>query len=162
MSNPTIFFEGPALITLEGNAVFSLVARERDRAIFQVIGFDKEVLIRVIDYRIEGLNAIDFVIQNEDDSRFAKHFCHPAQVHIAEENTEITISLFDLNLAIYPELMLWITTGIEEPIPDYEYSFLRITQMTEATFGLVAVFNYQHFQSYFDGVVSPILAENQS
>ncbi len=158
-----IIHETPVFVTLEGKIAFRFVRRENERAIYIVAGFEEEdKLIRVIDYRTEGLNAIDRVIETGSDAGFTGGFCLPARVSINEGETGVQIELRELNPMVQPELMLWIATGVEQPIPDYAYSFLRIEPFGENNFALVSIFNYRQFQAYFDGLVVEDRVENQS
>ncbi|MEJ5225051.1 MAG: hypothetical protein WHV44_11395 [Anaerolineales bacterium] len=159
-----VIHDVPALITLEGKIAFRFVSREDTRAVYIVAGFEDEgKSIQIIDYRKSGLAAIDHVIETGSDEHFAREFCTPAWITISESVGDIAIELFELAENIQPELMLWITTGIKEPIPDYQYSFLRIEPFGNNTYSLVSIFNYRRFQAYFDGLVDEnYLVENQS
>ncbi len=154
-------FDAPALITLEGNVAFRFVHKEQERATYLVAGFESgDKLVHVIDYRQAGLHAIDCVIETGNDALFAKEFSAPAWVTITESENGVEIKLLDLDSDIDPELMLWIATGIEEPIPDYEYLFLLIEPFWENSYSLVSIFNYQRFQAYFDNIAVDHLVEN--
>lgn len=158
-----IVYNAPALITLEGKIAFRFVCREDARVIYFVAGFECEGRsIQVIDYRKSGLAAINRVIETENDANFAREFCTPAWVKIIERKAGIMIELFELDAAYQPELMLWIATGIEEPIPDYKYTFLRIEPFGTNRYSLVSIFNYRQFQPYFDGTAVVDLIENQN
>lgn len=159
-----MILDAPALITLEGKIAFRFVSRENTRAVYIVAGFEDEgKSIQIIDYRRSGLAAIDHVIETGNDEHFAHEFCLPARVIISETAGNFEIELFETAENIQPELMLWIATGIKEPIPDYQYSFLRIEPFGKNAYSLVSIFNYQRFRAYFDGlVVENDVVENQS
>jgi hypothetical protein len=164
MTNKFCSYDGPALITLEGEIAFRFIAREINRTIYFVLGFDKApLLIKIIDYRSVGLNAIDNVIQDEDDSDFAQAFVNPAHVVITESQNEVILELSDIcDDTAKIENMLWITTCIEEPIPDYNYLFYRLRPFTDTKFSLVAIFNYQKFHPFFDGQSVQELLQTQT
>lgn len=164
MSNLDISIEVPALIELEGSEVLSLMSRKADCAIYNVIGFN-DYTIKLVDYRQKGLEAINRVLNSRETRKFPDDFCFPALVRISQAGLEILIELLELEEHFQPEMMLWIATDLEEPIPDYEYSFFRIQPRTSSYYSFVSLFNYHRFQAYFDGMldqaVMQIQAENQ-
>lgn len=162
MTKKVCLYEGSVFISLEGEIVFRFIRREQDRAIYAVRGFEKgNPTILIMDYRFIGLRAIDGVIQTEDDSLFAKTFANPAQITITESNAEILIELRDIDDNVQVENMLWITTCVEEPIPDYDYFFYRLQPLAGTSFALVSVFNYQQFHLFFDGQPEAELLQSQ-
>jgi hypothetical protein len=159
-----ILIETPAFVELEGAEVITFVAKGKDYALYKVIGFEEDPIV-LVDHRQKGLETLDMVLKSKHIEKFPDGFCHAANVRISETVEGILIELYDLDNNIMPELMLWITTEIEEPIPDYKFDFFRIKQRTNSFYSFVSLFNYCRFQSHFDGTVDQkllqIQAENQ-
>ena len=146
-----ILIETPAFVELEGNEVLKFLSKNSDSAQYSVIGFGDQ--IKLIDYRIKGLKAIEKVINSNQVESFPEDFCFPAQVQISENETNLIIELFDIRDNTELELMLWIATDLEEPIPDYKYPFFRIKSLPNSLYTFVSVFNYHRFREYFEGLV---------
>lgn len=164
MKTKTILIETPAFVEIEGTEVLTLIAREENCVRYGIVGFNEEP-INLVDHRQKGLEAIDVVLKDNRVEKFPMNFCFPAQLRISQMDSEILIELFDLQDDFEPELMLWIATDLEEPIPDYKYFFFRIKRLIGSYYSFVSLFNYHRFQPYFDGMADQkvllIQVENQ-
>lgn len=153
MRTKNISIETPVFIKLEGNEVLNFVARDKICAKYGVVGFTNEQ-VKVYDYRTKGLEAIDVVISTEQVEEFPKNFCFPSLLRLSHHEQKTLIELYNLERTVEPEFMLWITTSLEEPIPDYKYPFFRIESLANSTYSFISLFNYQRFQNYFTNQIS--------
>lgn len=151
MTTNEILVQAPAFVELEGKEVLRFIKRGENFAEYSIVGFDNQ--IRVIDYRQRGLAAIDIVLDSKQLELFPENFCFPSSLRILQSEQVILIELFDLLSDFEPKLMLWITTNLTDPIPDYEYLYLQIQPLSSAHFSFVSLFNYRRYHDYFDGIV---------
>jgi hypothetical protein len=152
MNTSEILFEIPAFIELEGLEVLTFITKGENYAQYNVIGFTENEL-KLVDYRQKGLEAIEKVLISKRVESFPENFCFPALVRILQIEQEILIELFDPEDNFKPEMMLWIATELQEPIPDYEYSFFKIKPRSAFSYTIVSLFNYYRFQAYFEGTI---------
>jgi hypothetical protein len=153
-----VLFQDVAIVELEGENVLEIKNLSNSHAEYRVIGFDHPE-IKIIDYRVQGLLAIKEALEKQDPTHFPELFCFPSAVTVSEneEDKKIIIELKDCDKNLHPRFMLWVAIGIQEPIPFYSFPFFKLAALQKGTFAFVSLFNYQHFQKYFDSADSDIL-----
>lgn len=128
-----------AEVAIQGDEVLSFINCTQERAVYEVIGFEEPKII-IIDYRPQGINAINRLLKTKDFFEFPPIFNAPALVTIQEEDDgSVLIELNESN-AGKPDKMLWIPIGIRDSIPVYKYLFERIAPLTDDTFAFIALF----------------------
>lgn len=161
MKTQDIFIETPVFIEIEGNEVLRFIEKDEHCVRYGIVGFPDEQ-VKLLDYRTKGLEAIDKVLSTERLEQFPEDFCFPSSMRLLHQGQETLIELFNLQSVAEPELMLWIATNLEEPIPDYKYQFFRVEPMADSSYSFISLFNYRRFQSYFEGMTDQILLQMQA
>jgi hypothetical protein len=121
-------FSGAAHLQMQGKEVLQFVDVYETYAEYELLGF-REHHIRVVDYRMEGLAAINRVIETGDDSQFPKDFNFSSHVSIIQlpnepSNGDLLIELRDTSDSS-PIYMLWIAIGFSDSIPYYDYVYQK-------------------------------------
>lgn len=132
-------FEGPALVEMQGLRVFSFLDKNQDYARYTLIGFSNpEVLL--FDYRTEGLNAIQHVLDSGDLNTFAGKFNRPAEIRVwSPEPNRLQIELKD-SRSENPEHVLWVAVGMEGGLPAYDFSFCEINPLEDGKYALLSIY----------------------
>ena len=146
-----VAFSSTALVEIQGDSVLRFINREPTYAEYWVLGFDNKILIR--DYRINGLRAIDYVLESNDILNFPFDFNGLALVSINGfgNNKPVVIELKDA-FNHHPGFKLWIVVGLSERIPFYPYEFSLINQMRDDKYALVAVYSVEYQSVWLDAV----------
>lgn len=132
-------FFGVAHVSIQGERVLRFLNCSGDQANYEVIGFD-QTPVRIIDFRINGLRAIQELLETEDLQSFAPKFNYPAEVRITiDENQQTVIELRDTDEI--PGFVLWIAIGLGNSMPVYRYYYENIVSLpAEGRYALVTVY----------------------
>jgi hypothetical protein len=134
-----------AEISIQGDRVLRFINSTAERAVYEIIDFDNPV-ITLIDYRQQGLKAIQKLLETNQLENFAPEFNTPAKVEIqSEPNGNILIELNETGDE-KPAQMLWIAIGINEVIPDFDYLyfdylFKQTVVVNNKAVGIVTLFD---------------------
>ena len=148
-----ILYSVPANITIQGPRVLRLLDYQNDFALFDVVGFEEQIIIK--DFRHNSIMAVIELEHNENDQNFAYEFMASAKVTIEQRPDEaIFIILEDTNVT-KPDYMLWIAIGLEDNLPLYDYLIEYIAPFAQNTFAVVSLYlrpkaKYQSFEKSKD------------
>lgn len=129
-----------AEISIQGERVLRLVNCTQERAVYEVIGFN-DPSITIIDYRKNGLRALQTLLDTGEAKNFAPKFNMPARVEFQyAQDGNVLIELNEVGND-QPIQMLWIVVGLQDSIPVYDYLFETIAPLDDNTFAFAALFN---------------------
>ena len=132
-------FSGVASVSIQGERVLRFLNCTEDQAIYEIIGFEEAPVI-IIDFRRNGIVAIQELLETEDLHAFAPKFNYPAEVRIVnDDNGQVVIELRETNDK--PTFILWIAIGLENSLPVYNYHYENIVPLAQkGRWGVVAVY----------------------
>ncbi len=129
-----------AEISIQGERVLQFVNCTQDRAVYDVIGFH-DPSITIVDYRRQGLDAIDALLETREMKEFAPKFNVPARVELqSDADGNILIELSEAG-GESPAQMLWIAVGFCSAVPVYDTLFESIVALENDDFALVSLFH---------------------
>lgn len=132
-------FSGPAQVAIQGERVLRFIELTGKQATYEIIGFEDPV-VTVIDYRSDGLLAIQSLLETGDLKAFAPKFNKPAMIEISQDEMgKIVIELNETNVA-HPNFILWVAIGIGSSIPVFEYIYENIRPLNEEKYALLAIY----------------------
>ncbi len=128
-----------AQVAIQGERVLRFIEFTGKSAIYEVIGFNNPT-ITIVDYRAEGLLAIQSLLETGELMAFAPRFNKPAMVNISlKGNKNLIIELNEINEG-YPDCVLWIAVGIDDSIPVFDYIFENIAPLDDCKYAFLAVY----------------------
>ena len=142
-----LIFSGPAHLQMQGKEVLQFLDVNEIHAEYGLIGF-QDHLVRVVDYRLRGLLAIQRVIETGNDSQFPTGFNFPSHVSILKLPTgDLVIELRDTDNQ-NPLHMLWIAIGFSDTIPNYEYVYQDKEYLSEdGSIALLSLYKRPHIHT---------------
>lgn len=133
-----ILLYGTASVTIQGPRVLRFLSRERDHAVYDVIGFEEKVF--VYDYRSQGLEAIQRLLETDDCEQFAYKFNTPAYVVIEQQSEDRLVITLQDTYATQPPNMLWIAIGLKGNLPLYDYLFDYVIPFDHNSLAVIALY----------------------
>lgn len=135
-------FSGSILIQVQGLKALRLQKRHYDCAEYTVLGFDDQVII--YDFRVEGLKAIDEVLNSHKTSDFPKAINKPAHLTMYDltDDEPMIIELRETNQPVTH--LLWIAIGLEQDIPIYEYDAGLVQWIDDERVALLMLLDIDH------------------
>ncbi len=132
-------FSGVAHVAFQGVRVLRFLNCAENQVNYELIGFEKAP-ITIVDFRCNGLLAIQELLESGDLQAFAPKFNCPADVRIISDTSQqVVIELRDTD--DIPTFVLWIAIGLGNSMPVYDYYFENIVPLAEeGKFALVAVY----------------------
>jgi len=132
-------FSGIAHVSIQGERVLRFLNCTENQANYEVIGFE-QAPVMIVDFRRNGLLAIQELLETGDLQAFAPKFNHPAEVRITSDaNQQIVVELRDTDHM--PTFVLWVAIGLGNSMPVYDYFYENIIPLAEdGRFALIAVY----------------------
>jgi len=122
-------FEGSAQVSIQGERVLRFLDFTGNQAKYEIIGFEDSP-VTLIDHRLNGLTAIQALLETGDLHDFAPKFNHPALVNVTQDEMgEVVIELNDTE--DYPSCVLWVAIGLGDLVPVYDYLYENIVPFNE-------------------------------
>src|SRR5919109_410571 len=132
-------FSGVAHVSIQGERVLRFLNCTEYQANYEVIGFEQAPII-IVDFRRNGLLAIQELLETGDLQAFAPKFNCPADARITSDvNQQVVVELRDTDDT--PTFVLWVAFGLGNSMPVYHYCYENIVPLAEeGRFALVAVY----------------------
>lgn len=143
-----MIFSETVQIHLQGNPALRFLeirqAPESDLPFveFQLLGFHQpEIFIQ--DDRPETLAVIEQIQTTGQADQFSATFNLPAQAsfYAAQENRPAILTLSQTE-EIFPQLVLWLASEIDDEIPAYEYLYRHASRVAPGRFAFLALFQH--------------------
>lgn len=136
-----LLFSGIVDVNIQGHHVLRFRKRDEDYVEYTIVGFGDQIVI--YDYRKNGLNAIDLVLNTNQTYHFPYEFNESAQLNIFDstDNNPLVIEL--RNTCQIPTHLLWIAVGLDNKVPIYEYDVGLVQQIDDAHIALLALLNIE-------------------
>jgi hypothetical protein len=132
-------FSGSTQVSIQGERALRFIDFTGNQAKYEIIGFEDSPVV-LIDYRANGLLAIQSLLETGDLYGFAPKFNHPAMVNVTQDEMgKVVIELTDTK--DFPNCVLWIAIGLGDLIPVYDYVYENIVPLKEeGKFSLIAIY----------------------
>jgi hypothetical protein len=132
-------FEGSTQVAIQGERVLRFIDFSENQAKYEIIGFEDSP-VTLIDHRLNGLLAIQSLLETGDLYNFAPNFNHPALVIVTQDEMgEVVIELNDTEDS--PSCVLWIAIGLGHSLPVYDYIYENIVPLAEVDkYALITIY----------------------
>lgn len=135
-----LLFSQPAYIEIQGPHVLDYLEQTDLYVTYQVVGLQSPRIF-IKDYRYFIKEALEQAINSGDLSNFAQKFSQPVYATLARiPSGDLLLEISD-TATRFPGYMIWIVSGMEEPMPYYLYEFCQIEMIDEQLVAGVTIYS---------------------